>query len=394
MKKLLLIAAVASLSMPALASKARLSALGNADHLIDPQSTFENPSHLAWMGDFVTFEAGPTTATPTVTPGGRWSDLATQNNPNAEGGFVRSAGDAKYGAYLGRKSSFTDTVRRQFGFLTQENPIELQYAMKGPMNWGARLNYSKSDVKSLGQKQEAYGVGFGASTDAWEAFATVGLGSTAQGTTATTFDANGNDIIDAPDLNALAADPNAKFKGTAGFAVGGAYKMENIRLYGKYYQDGFKYEGTGALGGALNDLEVKASQISVGAIDHNKIEGGQWFYGVGYLMTSLKSSNGNIDRKSEASYLPFLLGVEYDAASWVTLRASATQNVLLGSTKYDDGPGPSTDESDTIRNNTRVAAGVGLRLNKWVLDGSWAAQTTGAVNTTNFLTNLGLTYMF
>jgi hypothetical protein len=399
MKKLLLIAALAALSNPAFASKARMTALSNADHLVDPQTAFDNPSHLALMGDYVTFEAGATTPGYSgVTVGTTtWEQYrnGVDNPPGAEGGFVRSAGDAKYGAYLGRRSPFTDAARGAFGFLRQDNPIELQYAMKGALNWGAALNYSSADKKSTSQKESAYGVRFGATTDTWEAFGIVGLGSTAEGASATAVlgngDANSNGIIDNADFTSVAADTTAKYTGTTGFKVGGAYKMENIRVYAKYYQDGFKYEGANA---TFNGLKVDQSQADIGVVDHNKIDGGQWFYGVAVQMFNSKKAFTALDVKTTATYLPFLVGMEYDATSWLTLRGSATQNVLLGSYKQDDGAGPYSDETDTIQNNTKVAAGLGLKFGKWAVDGSWAAQTTGAVNTTSFMTNLGMTYMF
>ena len=82
----------------------------------------------------------------------------------------------------------------------------------------------------------------------------------------------------------------------------------------------------------------------------------------------------------------------------MVLRASATQNVLLGSTKTDDGAITSTvtDQDDTVANNTKVAAGFGLKMNKWVVDGSWSAATsaTGAINAGSLLTNVALTYNF
>jgi len=410
MKKLLLIAALASLSAPAFASKARVTALGNADHLVDPQTAFDNPAHLTLMGDYVTYEAGTSYSSSTLNPGTTtWAEYENglADTPNAEGGFVRSAGDAKYGAYLGRRSPLTDASRRALGFLRQENPIELQYAMKGPINWGAALNYSSSDTKTTQQKQTAYGIRLGATTDTWEAFGVIGLLSTADGISGSNHalvgsnDTNGNGIIDAAELTTIANDSTATYKGTTGFKIGGAYKMENIRIYGKYYMDGFKMTSTEATNVAkgFGDAKMEQNQLDIGVVDHNKIDGGQWFYGAAFQMfnskTSLASGLVNGDIKTTATYLPFLVGIEYDAASWVTLRASATQNVLLGSRKVDDGSLTAmNDEANTITNNTKVAAGLGLRLGKWTADGSWAAQTTGQVNTTNFITNLGMTYMF
>jgi hypothetical protein len=368
MKKLLVLAALTTLASPAFASKARLSALGNAAHLIDTQTVFQNPSHLVWMSDYATFETGPTSATSTTL--------------DAEGGFVRSNGDAKWGAYLGRKSAFTTGYRALTGFAGQENPIELQYAMKGAVNWGAALNYSSSDRKSISKKQSSYGVRLGASTDVWEAYAVIGLGSEATGNSAA-------------GLGMTAADTSSKFKGTTGFQVGGAYKVENLYSFITYYQDGFKLETTA--NAAANDLKVNQSQVDIGVVDHNKIDAGQWFYGVSYRIFENKRDGAAtaLESKTNTTSLPFLLGLEYDAISWATLRASVTQNVLLGSTKTEVTPAVgNSNETDTIANNTTVAAGVGLKFNKFVVDGSWAAQTTGDVNTTNFLTNVALTYMF
>jgi hypothetical protein len=404
MKKLLLIAALASLSTPAFATKARLNALGNADHLVDTQTVFDNPSHMALMGDYVTFEAGATSPASTVVPGTTtWAEYENgiTANPGAEGGFTRSMGDAKYGFYMGRRSAFTDSVRRGFGFLQQENPIELQYAQKGAMNWGAALNYSSSDKKTTQQKQQAMGLRFGASTEQWDAFAVVGLGSTADGNTTSAVvgsnDADADGIIDAAELTVITADATSKYKGTTGFKVGAAYNMDNLRLFGKFYMDGMKYESSNATNTAagLNDVKVEASQFDLGVIDHNKIDGGQWFYGVSLQNYTSKTALTAAEVKTTAMYMPFLAGFEYDAASWLTVRASATQNVLLGSRKVDDGAiSTMNDEANTIRNNTKVAAGLGLKFGKWVADGSWAASTTGNINTTNFMTNLGMTYMF
>ncbi len=379
MKKLLVIAALAALASPAFASKARLNSLGNAEHLIDPQTTFNNPSHMLWMSDFVTFETGPTTPTySAATP--------PSKSASSEGGFVRSAGDARYMAYLGRDSDLTGVARQSQGFLTQENPIDLMYAMKGTWNWGVGLSLSNSDKKSTSQKQNAYGLRLGASNDLWEVYATIGLGSTATGSTGATNPG-------------FITDTTAKYTGTTGFKVGAAYKVENLYSYLKYFQDGYKYESSAGAGlnAAVNGASTVVSQLDLGVVDHNKIDGGQWFYGVALQIYQNKmdgAANAAANSKTDAQYLPFLLGLEYDAATWATLRASVTQNVLIGTTKTAGAAPSPADSVDTISNNTTVAGGLGLHLNKFVIDGSLAASTTGNANTANLLTNVALTYNF
>lgn len=398
MKHFLLLAAVAVLANPAFASKARMTALGNADHLVDAQTAFDNPAHLTQMGDYVTFEGGATTpAAPTATS---WTDIENGlvENPSAEGGFVRSTGDTKYGLYFGRTSAFTNGARRSFGFLRQENPLELQYAQKGAMNWGAAFNYSSSDLKAATntKKQSAMGARFGASADNWEAFAVVGLGSSADGNDAKNIpsrDIDGDGAFDANELIVLSADPNSKYKGTIGFKLGGAYKVDTTRMYAKYYMDGFQYEST--VNTTYNDLKMTQSQLDLGAIETMKFDAGHWFYGAAIQMFEAKTSITAGDIKTTATYLPFLVGVEHDATSWMVLRAAVTQNVLLGSKKIDDGSlSVMPDDANTPRNNTKLAAGLGLKFGKWAVDGSWAASSTGNINTASLMTNLGMTYNF
>jgi hypothetical protein len=200
----------------------------------------------------------------------------------------------------------------------------------------------------------------------------------------------------------VAADPDATMKGAASYSLGGEYKMENLLIHASINADGAKYESAVAGNAALNGATSSAQVITLGVIDHNKVEGGQWFYGVSYQTTETKRSGGvtATDTKTSNMTLPFILGLEYDAASWATLRASVTQNVLLGSTKSEGLNSATTPasvfnpETDTIPNNTAVAVGAGLKFNKWVLDGSMAVASTGDLNSTNLLTNVALTYSF
>ncbi len=402
MKKVLLLATVAALATPAFASKARMSALGNSDHLVDPQTAFDNPAHLTLFGDYVTFEAGPTNSGSTVTLGTTtFQDYENgiEPNPQAEGGFLRAMDDTRMGMYFGRKSPFTDSARRAFGFLRQENTLELQYAKKGDMSWGAGFNYSSSDKKSSGKKQSAMGARFGAMSGNWEAFALVGLGSTATGNDLSAIpgsvDANGNGIIDnsAQERTLVSADANSKYTGTTGFKVGGAYKMESLRLFAKMYMDGFKYEST--VNTTLNDAKVEASQIDLGAVEVIKHDGGHWFYGAALQNYTGKTTLTAGEQKTTALMLPVWAGIEHAAISWMVVRASVSQNVLLGSRKYDDGSlSAYNDEANTINNNTKVAAGLGLKLGKWDVDGSLAAKTNGNLTANNFMTNVGMTYTF
>ena len=109
------------MAMPAYASKARLTALGNSAHLVDVQAAFEKPHQFNEVGELVTFEWGGNN----VTPG---------TGPHSDGGFVRKHNDNVWGLYLGRQSSdFSQGVADANAavgagtFIAEENALNLIY---------------------------------------------------------------------------------------------------------------------------------------------------------------------------------------------------------------------------------------------------------------------------
>lgn len=370
MKKLLVLAAVTLASGAAFASKARLQALGSAAHLIDTQTIFSNPADITVMGDWATFEMGTGNAF-TYTPPA--ANVATVNH---EGGLVRSAGDARWGFYLGHKSP-TVALSRSNGWvggagtiLAEENPIEVFYAQKADISWGASLFYSNSDKKATKLKQNTMGLRAGARAANWDAYINVGLANNAK-----------------DESNAAAV---RKIEGKPAFKVKGGYTMDSLYFYGSYGMSGLKGDVAGTA-----SAELDGSQLSIGVIDTIKGEGRDFFYGVSYNMDSYKQKVGG-ETKSEATYLPVIIGVEAEATSWMTLRASVTQNVLLGTIKDEIGlvTGAALAENNTWNNSTTVAAGAGLKFNKFTLDGTLGAANGGVIDSTNLLANASLTYLF
>ncbi len=151
MKKIFLVAALAFAVNPAMASKARLSALNYSAHLSDIQDIFTNPAKLTQHTDWLTFEFGPT---PT-------NNATAATAPKGEGGFSRSMGDSKYGFYLGHSSTWV-TELRQGTYLAPDNTVNLFYANKaGDMAWGVGLEYSNTDKKSTTEQQTTTGLNAG-----------------------------------------------------------------------------------------------------------------------------------------------------------------------------------------------------------------------------------------
>ncbi len=362
MKKALLIAALTVAVTPAMASKARLSALNNAAYLTDIQDVFVNPARATQHGEWLTFEMGQTATTNAATTG-----------THAEGGFSRSMDAARWGFYMGHNYTFSSTPRSLItaaggvkAALPADNTINLFYASNaGDMAWGLGLAYSKTDKKTTTQKQDMTALSAGIIMGAWDLGATLGLVNTYK------------------DEQATAADARS-LKGKMALNIDAQYTMDTMIYSLGYGMNGAKIEN--GSGTQLNDQEY--SNWYLGAEKMMKSEGATFFYGAKYTMDTEKNKVG-AGTKTETSKLPVYAGIEADAASWLVLRGSVKQNFILGQT--DNGT-----NKDTIANDTTVAAGAGLKFGKLTVDGTLEAanSATAALNGNNLLANGSITYMF
>lgn len=395
MKKVLVLAALTMVSAQAFASKARLTSLQNAAHLTDVQLTFDQPWQTAINGELATVEFG-----------------ATGGTPNAEGGFVRQWNDSYIGLYLGHQPTALVSTIDKLNFKVNtsgekfsasklfalNNPFNVWYGSKaGDITWGANFFYLSSDVKSGGdvspktgttinvtkQKANVMGASVGATNGVWDASLIMGLAGKGQFTNgATAFDVNGS-------ANAIAANAEVELNSKSNMTLLGGYKMDTMYYYGSYNM------GSAAL--SLNGTEAAkadASTMTLGLVNTHAKDGVDFFYGVSYVMeqTKVKPTGGN-ETKIDTTKLPVIVGVEAEANSWVTLRGSITQSFpLLGSTKTDTGTG--TADSNTLGESTTVSAGVGMKFNKFTLDGVLSSGTSGALKTDDIATNASLTYAF
>jgi len=365
MKKTLLIAALALAATPAMASKARLSALNNSAHLEDIQDTLKNPAKVTKHGDWLTFEMGTNAYT-----------AASQAAPRAEGGFARGMGDARYGFYLGHHATWVTETRTNNTpiamtgtYLTNENPINVFYGAKaGDIAWGVGLDYSSSDKKATKLKQQAAGLNFGADAGVWNAYLQLGLLNTFK--------------------NEFTAGSEVDFKGKNAIVLGGEYNMDTLTFNALASMNGGKETV-----GTTDTVDRTMSTYNVGVVNSHKSDGSDFFYGANYIMTTDKDGVGAED-KIETSSLPVFAGIEADATSWMVLRASVAQNFILGSTKTTTaGAG---GDATSITQNTTVAAGAGLKFGKLLVDGTLeaASSNTAALNGNAFLANGSVTYMF
>ncbi|MFN8944148.1 MAG: hypothetical protein ACK5WZ_05950 [Pseudobdellovibrionaceae bacterium] len=385
MKKLVLIAAVTIASATAFASKARLDALQNAAHLSDTEDIISKPDQAVVLPEFATLNFGD-------------RDSAGQE---AQGGITRKTDGAAWGLYLGDRPAANAFRAFDIDFLKMENNLNLLYAMDmGDIKWGVGLSYSSSNKKRefaraavtgppavaartlKDQKQDAAGIYASASSTAgWDAQLRVGLSNNASYTNITTNVEN-------------------KMKGNTTVGLSGGYIMDTMYFYGSYLMAGAKYEPQTT----ANGFDRKDTTLVLGMVNSHKKDGTDFFYGAALSMVTQKddgdatttSLGANINKK-ETTTLPVILGVEHDAMSWLVIRGSITQNFLYSSDKVSTKNGVTTDGVNTVDDNTVVAAGLGLKFNKFILDGTFAkaSDNAGAIGSdNNFLAKAALTYMF
>lgn len=342
-KSLLLIAAIPTLfASSAFATKAKLSALQGARFLTDSQLVFENPAQIHGLKNYLTYELGGSGAT---------------SSPKSEGGLYRDMFGGRAGFYLGHMSADQIAFRALNGFLTEENPVEFFY---GRDQWAVSLGFSNSDKETTSEKQQTVVVRAGMDTGNMEVWANA-------------------------EFISKADKANDEYKGAPLITLGGEYHMANDL----YVNGQIKYgKLDNRVGGVTTDTDVYGVEVSL--LDRSiKNDRASIYYGPQIRWTQIKIGNADVT----AYDLPLYVGMEYNAFSWMVVRASVSQNILLGSTKNETVPAPG-NKADTIGNNTTVATGIGINWNSLMIDATFAGSTTGQFNGNSILANLGIIYNF
>lgn len=363
--------ALALASSSALASKARLQALGQNEngsyYIKDTRNIFLNPAFLMATPDFANFEWG--------------SSNRPSANPNAEGGFTQTHGTMKYGIQLGRETAMESNVvyanslnagATPNGFLAPQDTVELLAGGDmGGMAWGGSFMYQRSkDENNAFPKKEASGYELrgGVAKDRFTAFGRLNLLNKSENDTSATV--------------------NEELDGTFGINAGGTFDLGNGQsAYGEVNWEKFDVESNN---NAFN-YDVKREGLLLGYANvMAKAENTIFFHSIGfsYTKSEAKDSVSGNKNKTENFSFPLTIGLETEANSWMTLRGSVSQNVLISRTKTGQ------DKDENHPNSTTVAAGTGLKFKSLILDATFAGTTTGQINSVNFLSNVGMTYTF
>ena len=356
-KSALVIAGLALLSTNAFASKARLEALGGYNgaanlYVSDKANVFRNAATINTHKNFV------------VTEWGGNVDSDSQTAPRAEGGFFKDAGSLAYGLYLGNDGAQNSV--RPAAFLDQDNALDLFLGGDAGMQWGARLHYAsgKDDTGAVKKKNSAYGVGLGMVMGAAEGYANVDIADKSEGGTA-------------------AGD---EYKVKPSFTIGGSYDWSGYTFFAEV-SNGKVEEKV-----AATTTETKAMDVRVGAGRIWEINPTARVLADASFVYETEKTGGT---KDKFMGLPVTFGFEADATSWLTLRGSVGQNVILNNRKV-------AGTKSTDANTTTVNGGATLNFGKLAVDGlvgttsstGTAGSKTGVLSTSNLLTRVGVTYNF
>lgn len=375
-KNVLLVAGLCVLSTSAFASKSRMIALGQGNEsrvISDARSIFLNPAEVNNYKNYIVTEWG-TSANTTDT------DAA----PRAEGGFFRETGSFSYGLYLGNNESRIDVDTTATNAFDQKtNAVDLFFGGDMGVKWGARVHHASSKDETatgtggaaLTQKTSAMGLGLGAIHGDISGAVNVDLADKATGTAGT----------------AGAAGDESKLKPS--YTVDLGYNWQGNAFYVSY--EGNKREET--IG--TTKETIKGNDIRVGWGRTHEVNPTARVFTDAYVSSGKREDSTG---KETSIKLPVTIGFETDATSWLTLRGSVSQNVVLGSTKTTPVAGTATKKTDA--NSTNVNGGATLTFGKLKVDGvigttdgarNAAAQADrGVLTTDNLMTRVGVTYNF
>lgn len=446
-KSLLIVSALSLISTSAMATQARLLALGMNEtdnegmyHVSDARNMFLNPAYINLYNDQAIFEWG--SVGQYASAGG--ATTATLNNntlsPKAQGGVLKKHGDFVYGLYFGNESN-TSSLLRVAGtsavavmngttalpstntaskmLATSDNQVDLFFGGGNELKWAVNpvLTFGKDDSRKA--KDSGISLRGGVIGSGWDAHLNVSLNSKSETT----------ESISAAALGVAATNVNQEFKGKLGVHAGGSYVISGnnrafgyVKHYGWEQTDSFAYSAgqQAGIGGQQGTVKGDFTSYYLGWGSHTDVNTtDKLFYSFAAKKTDI---NLKFSNKGEIRHIivPLTIGYEAQATEWLTLRGSVVQNIWgqqdnknvnnygatgtrlnkVASTLISQIYGGSGKK--TLANSTAVNAGATLTFGQLSVDGLiGTTNTVGTANTkvgtlsfANLETSVGVTYKF
>ena len=189
--------------------------------------------------------------------------------------------------------------------------------------------------------------------------------------------------------------------------MGAIHAWEGNTLFVDYRN----FKGESNVDGTKNDLSFNRLEAGIGRVTRlndkaNLFTKASWamtnaenelFDGVGFGGGNCGTGNAALGcEEYDAMNIPVVIGLETEATSWLTLRASIAQSIWGSEEDADDERG--------FRQTTVVNAGATLKFGELSVDGVIGNSTDGAaatdntnsgeLRTDNLMTRVGMTYRF
>jgi hypothetical protein len=387
---------LAVLATPAFATKARLQALGEdsygSSYINDNRNIWLNAAQINNHKDLVTYEFG----------GSAGQDSAA--TARGEGGVYKTMGNMVYGVHFGGASNTGNGLRAGAGLANftapstvtstadEENNIDVFVGGDAGIKWGANLGYAKTAQEDATLSAESMRTRLGVIMGDTQVYANINIMNNAKG-----------------DSNMAGAAGTAKFEGDLGYQVGAIHAWNGNTLFAEYRS--FDMKSKLSATDAKEDVSSMQGEIGIGRVERlndktNLFMKASYFmrdiendHGKGAVFTGVCNAGGiTFCDEYKTSRVPVVIGLETEATSWLTLRASVAQAVW-GTTEVNG-------TESTVRNSTAVNAGATLKFGELSVDGvignadntGVQGENTGAGNgtlrTDTLMTRVGMTYRF
>jgi hypothetical protein len=395
---------LAVLATPAFATKARLQALGEdtygSFYINDNRNIWLNAAQISNHKDLVTYEFG---------------DNANLNDsaatPRAEGGVYKAIGNLVYGVHFGSASNTANALRLGAGLGTydltgataptgannEQNNVDAFVGGDTGVKWGANIGYAKSSDQNVNNHSESMRTRLGVIMGDTQVYANVNLINNAKGQT--------NGLAGA----GVPTGSGTKFEGKLGYQVGAIHNWEGNSFTVDYrsFDSKANINNTGNKDQELKQLIVGAGRVTRLNDKTNLFTKAQFVNATAVNKTILGGTTGLSGscssspffcRNYKTSRVPVVVGIETEATSWLTLRASVAQAVW--------GSEDNKSKERSIKNNTVVNAGATLKFGELSVDGvignnsatgavgESTSAGNGSLRTDNLMTRVGMTYRF
>ena len=361
MKKQIVLATIATLATSsAWATKSRMNALGQYQdrgsfYIQDTRNVFRNAARINQTNNYMVTE---------------WGDASAAGgavNPKAEGGFFKNSGSFNYGVYLGSDIGDFDgltegyagtTITSPGTFKARSNDLDLFFGGDMGVEWGARLHYANGKEEgTFEKKQNTLGLGLGMVMGDLNAYVNYTINSEHEG----------------------AGEAGDKLEDDGSMNVGVGYKWMDYTFFVDYNKGAAKLTDADT---AANNLETDQSVLNVGAGYIKEVSStSRMFADIAFRMTSQEDKGNGSTTERDYTELPLTVGFETDATSWLTLRGSISQNIILNSIKTKTTG--TAEVKSTGDNTTSVQAGATLNFGKLMIDGMIGTNGNNGVNAAN-----------